>query len=417
MTGNDPTGGPLAGLRIVEVSSFVATPLCGLVLGQLGADVVRVEPLGGGPDRSRWPVTGDGVSLYWNGLNPGKRAVELDMSSREGRRLVADMVVDAGILVTNTERWPELTHDALSRRRPDVISALLTGTGDGGTAVDYTVQAGTGFPLATGPVDHAGPVNHLLPAWDLAAGLYLAVGLASAARRRAVTGEGGEVRVALEDVALATAGHLGYLTDAMLHPDSERRPDGNHVYGTFGRDFTTRDGGRYMLVALTPRQWSDLRQVTGLGAVMDRLEEALGADFADEGERYRHREVLGSLVSEWFGRHTAQEVEDALRSTRLLWSLYRSFADLVADDAALLRPHALFDDVEQPGVGSVIAPGSPLSVDGTRAAPAPAPRVGEDTRDLLRERLGLDGGVIRDLLSRGVVHSGGPDVHARGGVA
>lgn len=384
---------PLAGFRVVEVSSFVATPLCGLALAQLGADVIRVEPLGGAADRSRWPLTADGESLYWNGLNPGKRAVEVDLLDPRARALVADLVVSGGpsggILVSNSDRWPELTYAALAARRPDVVHMTLSGTHDGGIAVDYTVQAGTGFPLVTGPAEHAAPVNNVVPAWDFAAGLYMATGLVSALLRRQSTGVGAHLRVALEDVALASAGHLGYLAEAQLGPTNERVRDGNFMYGGFGRDFTSSDGVRYMLVALTGRHWSELLQMTGLAATVEILGTALGVDFSDEGERYRHRQVLAGLVAEWFSRHDGFTVSEALSRTRLLWSPYRSFSDLAADDARLLREHPLFDTVEQPGVGNILAPRSPIQVDGVRAKAEPAPAVGEHTGDILTEILGL----------------------------
>jgi 2-methylfumaryl-CoA isomerase len=401
--------GPLAGLQVVELSSFVAAPLCGTTLAQLGADVIRVEPMGGGPDRTRWPLTDGGSSLYWNSLNPGKRAIEVDLADPLGRRLVADLVASGGssggILVTNTERWHDLSFPALKDRRADVIHVLLTGRNDGGTAVDYTVQAGSGFPLVTGPGDHGTPVNHQLPAWDLAAGLYLATGLLAAERHRSATGRGSEVRVALEDVALATAGHLGYLAQAQLRPDASRVADGNFVYGTFGRDFTTVDGQRFMLVVLTPRQWADLLRVTGLGEAVDVLGRVLGADFSDEGDRYRHREVLAGLVAEWFARHDAAQVQESLASTRLLCSPYRSFDDLVADDARLLRANPLFGIVDQPGVGNLVAAGSPVEFDRGRAAPRPAPGVGEHTGRVLADELGLSRVQMADLTARGVVRA------------
>lgn len=404
-----PAAGPLAGLRVVEVSSFVATPLCGTVLAQLGAEVIRVEPVQGAPDRTRWPLTDDGVSLYWNGLNPGKRAIAVDVMRPEGRQLVSDVVVSGGssggIVVTNSERWQELGFEALRGRRSDVIHVLLTGKHDGGTAVDYTVQAGSGFPLVTGPEDHAAPVNHLVPSWDLAAAFHLAIGLLAAERRRALTGEGSEVRVALEDVALAVAGNLGYLAEAQLRPSARREPLGNYVYGTFGRDFTTADGDRFMLVALTPRQWGDLIGVTGLGDTVASLARALDADFDDEGERFRHRAVLGGLVAAWFEQHTTAYVEKTLAQTRILWSPYRSFNDLAADDARLLREHPLFSTVDQPGVGELVAPGSPLVLDGRRAAPAPAPLVGQDTTNVLTQALGLDAADLARLTERGVIAS------------
>lgn len=403
---HDPAG-PLSGLRVVEVSSFVATPLCGLTLAQLGAEVIRIEPLGGGPDRTRWPLAADGASLYWNGLNPGKLAVELDLTTSRGRQLVADLIVDGGtgggIVVTNTDRWDELTYSALRHRRADVIHVQLTGRHDGSTAVDYTVQASTGFPLLTGPREHRGPVNHVLPAWDLSTGLYLATGLLAATLRRRATGSGAEVRVALEDVALATAGQLGYLAQAQLQPAGQRRPDGNFVYGTFGTDFTTADGQRFMLVALTPRHWAELLRITGLGPTVHTLEKELGADFTNEGDRYRHRVILAGLVATWFAQHDADPVREALATTRLLWSPYRSFADLADDDARLLREHPLFGPVDQPGVGTLIAAGSPITVDHHRGRPAPAPGVGQHTHRVLSQQLGLSDAELDELTRQGVV--------------
>ncbi len=393
--------GPLSGVRVIELSSFVATPLCGLTLAQLGADVIRVEPINGAPDRTRWPLSAKGVSLYWNGLNPGKRAIEIDMLDPRGRALVADLIVSGGpaggIFVSNTDRWPELTYDALRQRRADIVHVTLSGTHEGGIAVDYTVQAGTGFPLVTGPADHSAPVNNVVPAWDFAAGLYLATGLLSAELWRRATGLGSEVRVALEDVALASAGQLGYLAEAQLGPISERQRDGNFMYGGFGRDFAASDGERFMLVALTSRHWSELLQMTGLAETVDVLAKALGVDFMDEGDRYRHRHVLASLISEWFSRHDGEAVRVALSNTRLLWSPYHSFADLAANGAQLLREHPLFDNVDQPGVGSILAPGSPIVTNGRRGFAAPAPAVGEDTHLVLTEVLGLSQDQLDEL--------------------
>ncbi|WP_110180350.1 CoA transferase [Nocardioides solisilvae] len=397
--------GPLAGMRVVELSSFVATPLAGLTLAQLGADVIRVEPLGGGPDRGRWPLAPSGTSLYWSGLNRGKRALEVDLADPAGRALVADLVVEGdGILVTNSERWPDLGHEALAARRADVVHVTLTGRHDGGTAVDYTVQAGTGFPLVTGPAGQSSPVNHVLPAWDVAAGLYLAAGLLAAERHRARTGEGSAVKVALEDVALALAGNLGYLAEAQLGGRRER--EGNDVHGTFGTDLVTADGVRFMFVALTPRQWRDLLEMTGLGEVVAGLERAVGADFTDEGDRYRHRAALFGLVGSWVGTRSWAEVSAALSRTRILWSPYRTFADLAADDAALLRDNPLFATVDQPGVGAYLAPGSPVRVGSAGTSDARAPRVGEHSTELLAERLGLAAGRIDELVRAGVVRDG-----------
>jgi crotonobetainyl-CoA:carnitine CoA-transferase CaiB-like acyl-CoA transferase len=144
---------PLAGLRIIEVSSFIAAPLGGMTLAQLGAEVIRIDPLGGAPDTTRWPLAPNGRSLYWAGLNKGKRSVTLDLRSPDGQRAVADLVAssgpDGGIVLTNAGH-PWLSYEALQHARPDLIHLRITGRHDGRPAVDYTVNAGLGFPLTTG---------------------------------------------------------------------------------------------------------------------------------------------------------------------------------------------------------------------------------------------------------------------------
>src|SRR5690606_17421234 len=176
----------------------------------------------------------------------------------------------------------------------------------GGNAVDYTVTAAMGCPYVTGPSGQPAPVNHVLPAWDVACGLYLTVGLLAAERHRLRTGEGQSIRIALQDVALATLGNLGYLAEAQL---GEPRPRlGNALFGDFGRDFATADG-RVMIVTLTPRHWRDLVEATGFGEVTAALERALGADFRDARDRYAYRDALAGVLAPWFAARTCEQVE------------------------------------------------------------------------------------------------------------
>ena len=188
-------------MRVVEGSAFVAAPLGGMTLAQLGADVIRFDPIGGGLDRGRWPVTADGQSLFWAGLNKGKRSIQVDLGSEEGRELVADADRRAG-----ARRGPvpdELPCPRLPRlrarsatRRPDLIMVNIIGNHDGSSAVDYTVNPATGFAWATGPRNLAVPFNHLLPAWDAITGALATTSLLAAERCRTRTGEGQYVRIA-----------------------------------------------------------------------------------------------------------------------------------------------------------------------------------------------------------------------------
>jgi 2-methylfumaryl-CoA isomerase len=145
--------------------------------------------------------------------------------------------------------------------------------------------------------------------------------------------------------------------------------------------------------------------MTSLAETVAALSKALDVDFTTEGDRYRHRHVLAGLIAEWFGRHDGATVRAALSGTRLLWSPYRSFTDLAADGARILRDHPLFGTVEQPGVGTLVAPGSPIAVDGRRGAPAPAPAVGQDTHRVLTETLGLSPERLAELADAGVLRA------------
>jgi len=380
-----PPDRPLSGVRIVEISSFVAVPLAGMTLAQLGAEVVRVDPVGGAADYRRWPLTQSGESIYWAGLNKGKRSMAVDMRSPEGQHLVQALIVEAGILITNVSGRQWHSYPTLSAERPDLIHLEVVGRGDGSTGVDYTVNAATGFPMVTGPADHVGPVNQVMPAWDVSCGLYAALAILAALRRRDATGRGSSIRLPLDDVALATAANLGFLTEAMV-TGAHRPRLGNAVFGQYGQDFTSSDGVGFMVVALTPRHFSDLTELTGTTKAVAAVAEALGADFNDEGQRYQHRDVLNGLFGAWFRSHTAEAVAAALDSSSVLWERYQSFAEVAASPR--VRANPLFAPLDQPRIGTYPAPGLPMSVDGMHTAATAAPALGQDNDTLPAEWLG-----------------------------
>lgn len=375
----------LAGTRIVEMSSFVAVPLAGMTLAQLGADVVRIDPVGGAADYRRWPLTAAGESIYWAGLNKGKRSMEVDMRSADGQRLIQRLIAHAGILITNSTGRQWHSHPTLVAMRPDLIHLEVVGRGDGATGVDYTVNAATGFPMVTGPADLDGPVNHVLPAWDVSCGLYAALAVVAAVRHRDRTGEGSSIRLPLDDVALATAANLGFLTEVLVN-GAQRPRLGNAIFGQYGRDFTSSDGASFMVVALTPRHFTDLTEMTGTARAVAALAEALGADFADEGQRFEHRDALNGLFADWFRAHTAEDVATALAATSVLWDRYRTFTEVASSSRVTANP--VFAELDQPRIGRHLAPGLPMSVDGAHTAPAPAPELGQHNAEVSAEWLG-----------------------------
>src|SRR5207302_7743089 len=273
----------------------VAAPLAGATLASLGAEVVRIDPPGGGIDANRWPLHA-GRSLYWAGLNQGKRSVNLDTRTEKGQQLATRLIVEAGMVLTNLPTAPWSAYERLRTLRPDLIMAALTGNPDGSTAVDYTVNAAVGFPFVTGPEGWEGPVNHVLPAWDALAGHHLATGLIAAELHRSRTGEGQLLRLSLADVALSTASRLGLVAEAQLTAEPRGRY-GNDLYGSYSHDFKTADGRHLILVALTPRQWKSVVDATGMAEEMDRLTAELGVDLRLEGDRFTARAEISALLA------------------------------------------------------------------------------------------------------------------------
>lgn len=397
----------LKGLRVVEGSAFVAAPLGGMTLAQLGADVIRFDAIEGGLDSDRWPVTKDGASLYWAGLNKGKRSIAVDLRSPRGREIVAALITapgpDAGIFLTNLPVRGWLSYEELSKRRADLIMLTILGTRSGAPQVDYTVNAAVGFPMVTGPVGYEGPVNQVLPAWDVATGLTAATGILAAERHRRLTGEGQLIRLPLLDVALAMTGTLGYIAEVEINGDDRPRY-GNDIYGTFGHDFRTADGRYVMVCIFTSRQLQALKDATGLGEAFAAIEQRLGVDLEQEGDRFRAREALTEAIAPWVAAHSLAEVRQKFDAAGVLWGPYQTFRQLVEEDRASTADNPLFARIEQPGAGAYLTPGSPLDFASLRRLPPrPAPRLGEHTDEILATLLGLPEGEIGRLHDAKVV--------------
>ncbi|MBI4347842.1 MAG: CoA transferase [Elusimicrobia bacterium] len=395
----------LRGLRIVEISAFVAAPLAGSTLADLGAEVVRVDPPGGGIDSHRWPLH-DGQSLYRAGLDQGKRSVVLDTRTERGQRIATGLIVHAGAVLTNLPAREWSSYERLSQQRPDLIMAVITGNPNGSTAVDYTVNAAVGFPYVTGPETWEGPVNHVLPAWDLLTGYLVAAGMIAAELHRASTGEGQLVKVSLADVALSVAGHLGLIAEAQLNEEPRGRY-GNHLYGSYSGDFPTADGRRLIVVALTARQWTSLVDALGAADEVRALEQRLGMDLHDEGARFRARGEISAVIEPWIARRPLAEVGRIFDEHGVLWGPYQTFKQLLREDARCSAANPLFADIERPDIGRWLHAASPLVFGRAgRRHPAAAPALGADTREVLQSWLDMPDGDIARLAKARVVGVG-----------
>ncbi|AUW58165.1 carnitine dehydratase [Sphingobium sp. SCG-1] len=396
----------LRNLTVVEGASFVAAPSATLHLQQMGADVIRFDPIGGGPDFTRWPRAENGASYYWEGLNKGKKSVAINLGSPRGRELAQDLAATVGRLVTNYPVNSFLSHERLQAKRPDMITVRVMGWSDGGNALDYTVNAAVGVPGMTGPADSDRPVNHVLPAWDLATGLYAAFALLAAERARDAGSGGCEVKVPLGDIALSSLAALGQVGESYI-TGRDRPRYGNDLYGAFGRDFTAADGARVMVTAISQKQWNGLLAALAITDKVMALESALGLSFAkDEGLRFDHREALNAIVGAAIAERPLAALAEAFEDNGVTWAPYRSLSEGLRQDPRIgenpissMVDHLTGTRYPTPGAAGTI-PQRP------RVEPTRAPHLGEHSEQILADVMGLSTAQIGLLVQDGIVSLG-----------
>ncbi|MFW2448417.1 MAG: CoA transferase [Qipengyuania pacifica] len=397
----------LSGLSIIEASSFVASPTAGLYCAQMGAEVIRVDHKAGGLDYDRYMLTKEGRSLSWENLNRAKKSVALDLRSGEGRELLVELSAKTGNLITNLPEKSFLSHGAIAARRPDLVSVRIMGWHDGRQAMDFTVNAASGYPLMCGPEDWdpatAPPVNQVLPAWDFVTGAYCAFALLAGLRHRDASGEGSEIRVPLGDVAIGTMANSGAMAE-MLYRGGDRERLGNAIWGAFGRDFRSRDGVRFMVAALTAKQWDGLVAAFDLADEIADLENELNVRFADgDRPRFEHRHRLFELFGTRSQTYDWHALSDRLTQHGTTFERYRTMHE-AANDAELVTENPLFGpSPANPSGFEYPATRSFANIPTLDAGlPRAAPYLGQHTEEVLADRLGLASGAIGDLVDRGI---------------
>ena len=399
----------LSGLRVIESSAFVAVPMAGMTLSQMGAEVIRFDRLEGGLDARRMPYSPSGHSLFWSGMNKGKKSIAVDMKSPKGKELISNLVTapgkDAGLFLTNLKVRGWLDYETLSKLRSDIIIVTLTGDRHGKPQVDYTVNPALGIPDITGHEGSADPVANAIPAWDMIAGNMCVSSLLAAERYRLRHGVGQDVEIALKDVAAAAIGHLGMIADSTLNSD-DRTKAGNALYGAYGKDFLCADGNRVMIIGLTNRQWSGIVKATDTTEQFKKLEKENNINLQDESIRWHWRHAITEIIEPWFKIRTVKDFADDFDKTGLTWSVFRSVKEALNVDPDLTEDNPLFKKILQPNAGEFLVPRHPANfskVENSDATPAPA--LGEHTEEVLGDVLNLSDLEISNLFDDGVVAS------------
>ena len=397
----------LHGMRVFESSAFVALPLAGMQLAQMGAEVIRFDNLGGGLDQYRRPLAPNGESLFWHGLNKGKKSFAVNLKSERGRELVSDLITsdgdDSGLFITNL-RVPGWTdYESLKKKRKDLVMVTLKGDRHGGPEVDYTVNPSIGIPSITGAEDSLEPVANALPAWDCIAGNMVVSSLLAAERDRLRTGKGQNVEFALKDAAAAIVGHLGMIGEATIS-DEQRGKSGNSLYGAYGQDFECSCGGRVIVIGLTLRQWRGLLKAMDKIDEIKKLEEELSVSLDDEGRRWVHRHEINDIFRPWFAKRKIIEFEKGFNDLGLTWSQFRTMKEAIDEDGDTFADNPMFETQDFDGIGKYMVPRSPVEFSNHLAiSPEKPPKLGQHTEEILADIMGLGSGEIGVLFDSGIV--------------
>jgi 2-methylfumaryl-CoA isomerase len=399
----------LQGMRVFESSAFVALPLAGMQLAQMGAEVIRFDNLGGGLDQYRRPLAPNGESLFWHGLNKGKKSFAVNLKSEKGRELVSDLITsdgdDSGLFITNL-RVPGWTDfESLKKKRADLVMVTLKGDRHGGPEVDYTVNPSLGIPNITGAEGSTEPVANALPAWDCIAGNMVVSSLLAGERDRLRTGKGQDVEFALKDTAAAIIGHLGMIGEATIY-DQQRGKSGNSVYGAYGQDFECACGGRVVVIGLTLRQWRGLLNATDKAQEIKSLEQKLNLSLDDEGHRWEHRREINDVFQSWFAKRKISDFEKSFNDFGLTWSRFRTTKEAITEDKDTFTDNPMFETVDFEGIGQYMVPRSPVEFSNYDPLPAQKPpKLGQHTEEILGDIMKLGSGEIGALFDSGTVGS------------
>ncbi len=403
-------GGPLAGVRVLDLSWVLAGPYCTMVLADLGADVVKCErPPFGDVARTTGPLV-DGESGYFFSINRGKRSIAIDLKLDEGRELFLRLVPEFDVIVENfrpgTLERLGLSYETLAEVHPKLVYLAISGYGQDGPmrdrpALDVVVQGAGGVMSITGEPG-GGPVRPGLSLGDIAGGLFGAVGVLSALRERDQSGVGQFVDVSMLDCQLAILENafLRYhLTGQTPEPMGTR-----HSWAVPFQAFPTADG--HLVIALAwgvPNQWALLCSELGLVELID------DPRFAESHQRSANHAELEPLLNEAFRKRPTADWLERLEPYGIPCGPVNNIAEAAAHPQVAARE--MLVPVEHPRLGTLPLVTTPVKLSRTPGGiRGTSPDMGQHTREVLAERLGLDADEVEALVAAQVVWEERPPV-------
>jgi crotonobetainyl-CoA:carnitine CoA-transferase CaiB-like acyl-CoA transferase len=394
--------GALAGIRVLDLTRILAGPLCAMMLGDMGADVIKVEPPGTGDDTRTWgpPFVG-GEAAYFLGLNRNKRSMTLNMAVRDGQEVLAALIRKSDVLIENfkvgtLEKWG-FSNAWLEAHAPKVIRASITGYGANGPkgglpGYDFILQAESGLMSITGPKDGE-PTKHGVALVDVCTGMLASNAILAALQARGRTGRGQHIEVSLYESSLFM---LANVAANYLAADREGGRYGNgHPSIVPYTTYPTSDG--MMAVAVgNDVQFAKFAQAVG------HPEWSTDPRFARNKDRVAHRATVDQMIADTLKTDAAAAWIEKLKTAGVPCGRINSVK--AAFDDPQTEARRMIETVEHPVVGDLKIIGTPFKMSGTPTSiRRPPPTLGQHTEEILREELGYADARIGELRATKII--------------
>ena len=391
---------PLSGIKVVDLTRILAGPFCTMILGDMGAEVIKIEPPGEGDPLREQGAIKNGLSYYYASFNRNKKSITLDLYSEEGKEILASLIRQSDVVVDNFRPGimgkMGFSYKRLQELKPDIIYCGITGFGVTGPykdrpAFDFIIQGMSGF-MSLNNKEGAEPMRAAPPLTDLIGGLYAALGIVTALYNRVQTGKGQEVQTSLLDGMISMLGFMGtnfFATDKL----PVRTGNDHAIVAPYGL-FKAKDGD--LAIAPSNEQvYQKFLAALGLTHLND------DPNFSTNDQRMINREKINAIVQEKIGTQTREYWVDFLNRAGVPCGIIMNLKEVFQDPQVLHQEMVL--EIEHPGHGTVKMTGFPVKLGSTPCRVyRPAPKLGEHTDDILRN-INLDQDSIAKLREKGVI--------------
>ena len=396
---------PLEGIKVLDLTHMLAGPYAGMVLADLGAEVVKIEPLGTG-EMTRGLLSDDpnnsfkGFGAYFLTLNRNKKSVSLDLKDAQGLNVFYDLVKSTDVVLNNFSagvvKKLKIDYNHLSNINPKIITCSITGFGETGKhssrpAYDQIVQAYSGGMSITG-ADASTPTRAGIPIGDLGSGLFSVIGMLSALLSREKTGKGQHLDLSLLDVQISL---LTYMATMQTLSGVNPEPIGNaHFVHVPYNSFTTKDG--FVVIAvITDAFWQGLLNIVDV----DNLRKE---EFKSSTGRLQNQKFIESELNKKLSTETSEHWINALNSAKVPCAPINSFSQALSDEQVIHRN--MIVEVEHPDGGIVKMPGNPIKLSYTdEDSFSPPPHLGQHTKETLIEWCNYSESEIEELIKKKVI--------------